>query len=54
MKTECKECAVRKFYAKTFDIHFDEKDCWYNCPEKEKKERTEEDIKDLWDRISSY
>lgn len=50
MKDACKECAVRKFYGNAFDS----RDCWYNCSEKEKKERTREDIKELWDRISSY
>lgn len=40
----CKDCELRKYYAKAFDIHFDKKDCGLKCPvteggkdEKEKK-----------------
>lgn len=28
----CKDCELRKYYAKAFDMHFDEKDCPCNCP----------------------
>lgn len=28
----CKDCLIRKYYAKAFDIHFDEKDCICKCP----------------------
>lgn len=28
----CKDCPIRKYYAKAFDIHFDEKDCICKCP----------------------
>mgnify|MGYP003323770263 CR=1 FL=1 len=31
----CRNCPIRKYYAKMFDIHFDEKDCGLKCPEKE-------------------
>lgn len=28
----CEDCPIRKYYAKVFDIHFDEKDCICECP----------------------
>ena len=28
----CKDCEIRKYYAKMFDIHFDDKDCPCKCP----------------------
>ena len=28
----CNECPNRKFAAKSFDMHFDWIDCWYDCP----------------------
>lgn len=28
----CNECPNRKFAAKSFDMHFDWINCWYNCP----------------------
>ena len=31
----CKDCPIRQYYAKMFDIHFDEKNCIYKCPYKE-------------------
>ena len=31
----CKECEIRKYYAKAFDIHFDIKDCPCECKVKE-------------------
>ena len=34
----CKDCELRKYYAKAFDIHFDEKDCICKCPYKSGKD----------------
>lgn len=28
----CDDCELRKYYARVFDIHFDEKDCICKCP----------------------
>lgn len=28
----CRECDTRKAYAKMFDVHFDWRDCPYDCP----------------------
>lgn len=30
----CKDCPIRKYYAKVFDIHFDYKDCPCKCEKK--------------------
>jgi hypothetical protein len=30
---KCKNCSIRKYYAKAFDTHFDKKDCTCECPE---------------------
>ena len=27
----CRECDMRKTYAKMFDVHFDWRDCPYDC-----------------------
>lgn len=41
MENPCKNCMERKFYAKTFDMHFSGEDCPYQCEEYEqyKKEK---------------
>ena len=31
MKEKCKDCNIRKAYAKYFDMHFDYKDCPIEC-----------------------
>lgn len=35
---ECEHCPIKKYYAKMFDIHFDEKDCICECPYKERSD----------------
>ena len=30
---KCKNCSIRKYYAKAFDMHFDKKDCICEFPE---------------------
>ena len=41
MENPCKNCMERKFYAKSFDMHFSGEDCPYECEEYEryKKEK---------------
>ena len=45
MESPCKNCMERKFYAKTFDMHFSGEDCPYECEEYEhwKKFQAEEE-----------
>lgn len=28
----CEKCDLRSYYARTFDMHFDWVDCWFDCP----------------------
>ena len=35
-KPNCESCELRKYYAKSYDIHFDGRDCPIKCKIKQK------------------
>ena len=35
-KPNCESCDIRKYFAKSYDIHFDERDCPIKCERKQK------------------
>ena len=39
-KPNCESCGIRKYYAKSYDIHFDINDCPINCERKQTNANT--------------